>query len=87
MGLQNLASLTSANPVTQIPTNFFGQSNLRNIPQGIAAMEASGLGVKGTGKVPEALQFVTLPNGQKVKVLNEDGSTPKVHRLYEFKEP
>ena len=87
MGLQNLASLTSANPVTQIPTNFFGQSNLRNIPQGIAAMEASGLGVKGTGKIPEALQFVTLPNGQRVRVLSEDGSTPRDVLLGGLKNP
>jgi len=87
MGLQNPSFLTSANPVTQIPTNFFGQSILRNIPQGIAAMEASGLGVKGTGKVPEALQFVTLPNGQRVKVLNEDGSTPKSAGSMSLKNP
>ena len=87
MGLQNLANLTSTNPVTQIPTNFFGQSNLRNIPQGIAAMEASGLGVKGTGKVPEALQFVTLPNGQRVRVLSEDGSTPRDVLLGGLKNP
>ena len=87
MGIQNVGKLPVVNQVTQIPTNFLGQSIFRNIPQGMAAMEASGLGVKGTGKVPEALQFVTLPNGQRIKVLNEDGSTPKSAGPMSLKNP
>ena len=68
MGIQNVGKLASTNPITQIPTNFFGQSKLANIPKGI-----SGLGQR-TGDMPEALQFVTLPTGEKQRLFNADGT-------------
>ena len=81
MGIQNVGKLASTNPITQIPTNFFGQSKLANIPKGVSGLD------QRTGGMPEALQFVTLPTGEKQRLFNADGTPYRYTGSFGLKNP
>jgi len=81
MGIQNVGRLPSVNPITQIPTNFFGQSKLANIPKGVSGLD------QRTGDMPEALQFVTLPTGEKQRLFNADGTPYRYTGSFGLKNP